>query len=111
MKSPETLRRMEELRVRLEKLPFVKKVTSLADYVKRVNRELHSGDPAQAVVPASAEAIAQELFVFERTGLTPEGRVSGRFRATGIRPKVSDKIASTGVQLPMTMFEHVKMVA
>jgi pilus assembly protein CpaF len=53
----------------------------------------------------------QDLFVFERTGVTPEGRVSGKFRATGIRPKVSDKIASAGFTLPTTMFEHVKQVA
>jgi pilus assembly protein CpaF len=53
----------------------------------------------------------QDLFLFERTGLSPEGRVLGRFRATGIRPRVSDKIAATGVHLPTTMFEHVKMVA
>ncbi len=33
----------------------------------------------------------QELFLFERTGITPEGRVTGKFRATGIRPKVSRK--------------------
>jgi pilus assembly protein CpaF len=53
----------------------------------------------------------QELFVFERTGLTPEGRVTGRFRATGIRPKVSEKIGSAGFPLPATMFEQVKIVA
>jgi pilus assembly protein CpaF len=53
----------------------------------------------------------QDLFVFERTGMTPEGRVTGRFRATGIRPKVSEKIASAGLRLSATMFEHVKMVA
>jgi pilus assembly protein CpaF len=53
----------------------------------------------------------QELFTFERTGLTSEGRVTGRFRATGIRPKVSDKIATAGFPLPATMFEHVKLVA
>jgi pilus assembly protein CpaF len=53
----------------------------------------------------------QDLFLFERTGLTAEGRVSGRFRATGIRPKVSDKIAAAGFPLPATMFEHVKLVA
>jgi pilus assembly protein CpaF len=52
----------------------------------------------------------QDLFVFERTGISPEGRVTGRFRATGIRPKVSEKIASTGVKLPPTMFEHVKAI-
>src|SRR3990170_4978398 len=29
----------------------------------------------------------QDIFLFERTGLTREGKVTGRFRATGIRPK------------------------
>jgi pilus assembly protein CpaF len=53
----------------------------------------------------------QDLFLFERTGMSPEGRVTGRFRATGIRPKVTDKITATGVSLPTTMFEHVKQVA
>jgi pilus assembly protein CpaF len=53
----------------------------------------------------------QDLFLFERTGMTPEGRVTGRFRATGIRPKVAEKITAAGIQLPATMFEHVKMVA
>jgi predicted RND superfamily exporter protein len=71
MKTPDALRRMEELRVRLQKLPFVRKVVSVADYVKRVNRELNGGAESEAVVPASADAIAQELFVF---GLSDEGR-------------------------------------
>jgi len=71
MKSPATLRRVEELTARLQQLPYVRKVTSLADYVKRVNRELHGGAPSAAVLPATAEAIAQELFVFE---LSDDGR-------------------------------------
>ena len=71
MKSPDTLRRMEELRSRVERLPFVRKVVSVADYVKRVNRELNGGDPAAAVIPASRDAVAQELFVFE---LSDDGR-------------------------------------
>jgi pilus assembly protein CpaF len=53
----------------------------------------------------------QEIFVFERTGITAEGRVTGRFRATGVRPKVTEKLAAAGFQLPPTMFEHVKLVA
>lgn len=71
MKLPETIHRMEELRVRLERLPFVRKVVSVADYVKRVNRELNGGRADAAVVPASADAVAQELFLFE---LSDEGR-------------------------------------
>ena len=52
----------------------------------------------------------QDIFVFERTGINPEGKVTGRFRATGIRPKASDRLASAGVQLPIQMFEHVQAV-
>src|SRR6187401_2643880 len=29
----------------------------------------------------------QDVFIFEKTGLSPEGKVTGRFRATGVRPK------------------------
>jgi pilus assembly protein CpaF len=52
----------------------------------------------------------QEIFLFERTGMTAEGNVVGRFRATGIRPKCSERLASAGVQLPADMFEHVKLI-
>jgi pilus assembly protein CpaF len=53
----------------------------------------------------------QEIFVFERSGIGPNGKVLGRFKATGIRPKCSDRIAAAGMVLPMDMFEHVKAVA
>jgi pilus assembly protein CpaF len=52
----------------------------------------------------------QEIFSFERTGVTPDGRVAGRYRATGIRPKCSDRLAAAGMPLPMDMFEHVAFV-
>ena len=52
----------------------------------------------------------QDIFVFERLGISPEGKVRGRFRATGIRPKCTDRLAASGVQLPMNMFEHMKLV-
>ena len=52
----------------------------------------------------------QDIFLFERTGLSPEGKVCGRFRATGIRPKCSDRLAQSGVKLPAEMFEQVTVV-
>jgi len=52
----------------------------------------------------------QDIFVFERMGITQDGRVRGRFRATGIRPKCTERLAASGVQLPMNMFEHMKVV-
>jgi pilus assembly protein CpaF len=52
----------------------------------------------------------QDIFVFERTGINAQGKVTGRFRATGIRPKASERLAASGVQLPIQMFEHVQPV-
>jgi pilus assembly protein CpaF len=53
----------------------------------------------------------QEIFRFERTGLTGEGKVTGRFRATGVRPKCAERLESMGIRLPVDMFEHVHVVA
>jgi len=52
----------------------------------------------------------QDIFVFERVGIGPDGRVRGRFRATGIRPKCAERLAASGVQLPRDMFEHTKTI-
>jgi pilus assembly protein CpaF len=51
-----------------------------------------------------------DIFVFERTGMNAEGKVIGRFRATGIRPKASERFAASGIQLPMQLFEHVHAI-
>jgi len=53
----------------------------------------------------------QDIFVFDRTGIGPGGKVQGRFRATGIRPKCSERLAAAGMPLRADMFEHVKVVA
>lgn len=47
----------------------------------------------------------QELFTFERKGVTEEGRVRGTFRATGVRPKFADKLAAAGCRLRPGMFD------
>ncbi|MDQ3548033.1 MAG: CpaF family protein [Chloroflexota bacterium] len=53
----------------------------------------------------------QDIFLFDRTGIGPEGKVRGQFRATGIRPKCTERLAASGVHLPMDMFEHVRVIA
>jgi pilus assembly protein CpaF len=53
----------------------------------------------------------QDIFVFEKTGIGEDGRVRGRFRATGIRPKCAEQLGASGHQLPVSMFEHTKLVA
>jgi pilus assembly protein CpaF len=52
----------------------------------------------------------QEVFVFEKTGVNESGKVMGHFRATGIRPKCSEKLITAGYKLPTDMFEHVHAV-
>ena len=42
----------------------------------------------------------QELFCFERTGVDPAGKVIGRFRPTGIRPRFAERLKQYGMQLP-----------
>jgi pilus assembly protein CpaF len=49
----------------------------------------------------------QEIFVFEKLGLNQDGKVVGRFRATGVRPKVSERLLAAGIRLPASMFEGV----
>ncbi|MGH9237357.1 MAG: CpaF family protein [Vicinamibacterales bacterium] len=52
----------------------------------------------------------QDIFVFEKTGIGEDGRVFGRYRATGLRPKCAERIAAAGINLPVSMFEHQHVV-
>jgi pilus assembly protein CpaF len=47
----------------------------------------------------------QEIFRFEQTGLSPDGRVQGQFVATGIRPKFAQRLSTRGIALSDTLFE------
>ena len=38
----------------------------------------------------------QEIFAFEKVGITQEGKVIGRFRATGVRPKCCERLRAVG---------------
>lgn len=49
----------------------------------------------------------QEIFVFERLGVTDAGKVQGRFHATGVRPKVLERIRIAGIELPPNIFDEV----
>ena len=47
----------------------------------------------------------QDVFVFEKQGLTPDGKVKGRFRATGIRPKFHERLVACGIHLAQNVFQ------
>jgi pilus assembly protein CpaF len=47
----------------------------------------------------------QDIFVFERVGIDEHGRVRGAFRASGIRPKFADRLATAGCRLRPAIFD------
>ncbi len=47
----------------------------------------------------------QDIFVFDRVGIDENGKVRGAFRATGIRPKFADRLATAGCRLRPAIFD------
>jgi pilus assembly protein CpaF len=48
----------------------------------------------------------QEIFQFERKGIDKDGKVIGRFRPTGVRPRFAERLKTYGMQLPRIFFEE-----
>ena len=53
------------------------------------------------------QIVMQDLFVFEQTGLTDEGRVLGRMKPTGAVPTWLDQLKNRGIAVEMEMFQDV----
>ena len=51
----------------------------------------------------------QEIFAFEQTGVDTNGRVRGRFRAKGIRPKFVEKFKALGIPISNDLFDSSKV--
>jgi pilus assembly protein CpaF len=47
----------------------------------------------------------QDIFLFQKRGLGPNGKVLGRFYATGIVPKFADKLQSAGIPLETSLLD------
>ena len=57
------------------------------------------------VVGMEGEVITlQEIFVYEQKGIDKDGKVIGKFKSTGIRPKFSDKLEIAGFALDSDLF-------
>jgi pilus assembly protein CpaF len=48
----------------------------------------------------------QDIFTFEKRGVSPSGKVLGRFAASGILPKFNEKLVAAGIRLPLEMFDE-----
>jgi pilus assembly protein CpaF len=51
--------------------------------------------------------VLQDVFLFEKTGINESGKVTGRFRATGVRPRFYERLQASGITLPMQTFQTV----
>jgi len=72
-KSPQLLRKLEELQRALEDdLDDIGATISLADYLKLMNRAMHSDDPSWEVLPETREEIAQYLLLYSMSGDTED---------------------------------------
>jgi pilus assembly protein CpaF len=48
----------------------------------------------------------QDIFLFEKKGIGPNGKVRGRFYATGIVPKCTDKLTAAGIPVQVGLADH-----
>ena len=49
----------------------------------------------------------QDIFLFERTGVTDAGKVHGRFRASGVTPRILERLRVSGIDVPKSIFDEV----
>jgi pilus assembly protein CpaF len=52
----------------------------------------------------------QDLFLFDRQGVTDAGKVQGRFRGSGATPRVLERLKVSGIKLPPAIFEETLAV-
>jgi pilus assembly protein CpaF len=80
-------------------LDLVIQLARLSDGTRRLTR-------VTEVVGMEDEVITtQDIFVFQQEGVDEQGRVHGFHRATGVRPRFSERLARAGLQLPQELFD------
>ncbi len=64
----------------------------------------------QEVTGMEGETITlQEIFFFEQIGLDAHGKMKGRFRAQGIRPRFVERFKTLGIPIPFDLFDSRKV--
>jgi len=61
---------------------------------------------AEVVGVANDQVEMQDIYEFERSGISPRGKVLGTFRATGARPLCLERLRAYGVHLSAAIFEE-----
>jgi len=60
---------------------------------------------AETIGLREGEVELRQLFEFEKLGVRADGRVEGRFQATGERPSFLDKLRRSGLDVPDSLFD------
>ena len=82
----------------------VVQISRLSDGTRKVTR-------LSEITGMEGEVVSmQDIFVFNKLGITEDGRVVGAIRATGIRPKFAEQIKTSGFPLPNNLFEEEGML-
>jgi pilus assembly protein CpaF len=85
-------------------LDVVIHVTRMADGTRRVMS-------VAEIVGMERDVVAmQEIFAFKKTGVSEEGKVMGRYEASGIRPKFADRLMLSGVDVPSSLFHEGQVI-
>ena len=95
--DPAYLRNVEEFANWFRAEPGILHVTAITDILKRLNRDMHGGDPAYYTVPEERDLAAQYLFLYEMSlpfGLDLNDRIDVGKSATRLTALLDDMSAS-----------------
>ena len=110
----DALARMETMAMMGEvRLPETAIRAQIASAIHLVVQVARMGDGSRRITHiteltgAYSEAISMnDLFLFEKKGLAPNGKLRGRFYSTGILPRFSEKLTAAGFALPAGLVNH-----
>jgi pilus assembly protein CpaF len=80
-------------------LDMVVHVARLSDGTRKVVRVCEVVGMEEAVITT------QDIFLFEQQGIDKQGQVIGFHRATGVRPKFTDRLIRAGIELSPEIFD------
>jgi pilus assembly protein CpaF len=79
---------------------LIMQVSRMSDGTRRLTH-------VSEITGTSGEVISmQDIFLFEKQGLGSNGKVKGKFYATGIVPKFAEKLKACGIILPLNLLDH-----
>jgi len=93
---------LPERAMRMQIAPAIHAVVQIARRSDRTSKVISI---SEVTGMAGDDIGLQDVFLFDRTGIDESGKVKGVFRATGIRPRFADRLATGGCRLRPALFE------